>query len=184
LRIPGGAGPDWFRTIGQIIGIYAAASAELLQTISAIKDTFSIHQTQIRGRDNNPLRWATPRQAVKRLLAPDEDGFLGPAAAVADTIAGIKGHQMGAIKGMEAAFKAFLLDLDPTKLARDFEAHGAPGILANKKAWYWDQYAKSYQRLTESARENYLDLLGDAFCEAYEQQVRIIREEAKRNAPG
>lgn len=180
LRIPGAATPELLRTLGRLIRIYAEGSAELLQTISVIKDTYRIHQTQIRARDNNPLRWVPPDQAVRRLLAPAEDGYLGPTAAAADAIASIKGHQIGAIKGMEAAFKSFVRDLDPQELIKGFASHGSPGLLVNRNAWYWDQYARFYRNLTESARENYLDLLDKAFSDTYEQQVRDIRGAASK----
>jgi predicted component of type VI protein secretion system len=73
LKIPGGATPQLFRAIGELLALYAGGTTDLLRTIGEIKNTFRINQTQVQRSDNNPLRWAvTPREAVKRLLASGE----------------------------------------------------------------------------------------------------------------
>jgi len=51
-------------------------------------------------------------------------------------------------------------------------------VFTSKRAWYWDQYAKYYARLAEDAGENYLDLLGYTYAEAYEKHVQAIRDKA------
>jgi type VI secretion system FHA domain protein len=175
-RIPGGATPELFHAVGELLALYAGGTTELLRTIGEIKNTFRINQTQIQQTDNNPLRWAvSPKEAVRRLLSPEEAGYLTPREAVMDAIASIKAHQIGSIRGMEAAFKQFLSEQDPAELERGFERQGRPGPLTNRGAWCWQQYAAYHRRLSENAQENVLDLLGDAFCSAYEQQVRRIR---------
>jgi len=90
----------------------------------------------------------------------------------------VMAHQMGVLKGMEAAFKAFVRSLDPEDLERRFEAQGGRSVFTSKRAWYWDQYAKYYARLAEDAGENYLDLLGYTYAEAYEKHVQAIRDKA------
>lgn len=177
LRIPSGASPETFRAIGELLALYAGSSAELLGVIGNIKNTFRINQTQIRQRDNNPLRWvASPREAVKRLLAPEDDGYLPPREAVADAMASIKAHQMGSIHGMQEAFKAFLDELEPRELESSFDRQGRPGPLTNKGAWYWARYAEYHRRLLDDAQNNVLDLIGSTFSTAYEQQVQNVRK--------
>ena len=180
LRVPGGADPQFFRAVGELLALYASGTTEVLRTISEIKDTFRISQTQVQQSDNNPLRWVvTSREAMKRLLAPEEDGYLPPHLAVKDAFASINAHQIGSIRGMEAALKQFLNEQDPTELERGFEHQGRPGILTNKAAWCWQQYAVYHRRLTENAHDNVLDLLGSAFSTAYEQQIRRIRSQQR-----
>jgi type VI secretion system FHA domain protein len=175
-RIPAGATPELFHAVGELLALYASGTTELLRTISEIKNTFRISQTQIQQAENNPLRWAvSPREAVRRLLAPEDDAYLSPREAVIDAISSIKAHQIGSIRGMEASFKQFLSEQDPAELERGFERQGRPGPLTNKGAWCWQQYAAYHRRLTESAQDNVLELLGSAFSIAYEQQVRRIR---------
>lgn len=183
LQVPGGPTPELFRLIGEIFARYAAGSVELVRAISKIKNTFRIEQTQVQNKGNNPLRWVHPSEAVERLLVPSHSGgYLPPAAAVADTMDSVIAHQMGVIKGMEAAFQSFLRDeLAPEVLARRFDAQGGPGFFTIKKAWYWEQYAKHYQKIVEEAEDDYLVLLGRAFLDEYERQVRPIRERAKVN---
>jgi len=176
IKVPNGATPEFFQAVGELLALYAGGTTELLRTIGEIKNTFRISQTQIQQTDNNPLRWAvTPKEAVKRLLSPEEDGYLRPREAVIDAIASIKAHQIGSIRGMEAAFKQFLSEQDPAELERGFERAGRPGPLTNKGAWCWQQYAAYHRRLSDNAQDNVLELLGTAFSIAYEQQVRRIR---------
>ena len=178
LHVPHGASPETFRAIGELLALYAGGSAELLRLIGNIKNTFRIDQTQIRQRDNNPLRWvASPREAVRRLLAPEDDGYLAPKKAVSDAMASIKAHQMGSIYGMQEAFKAFLRELEPKELESSFDRQGRPGPLTNKHAWYWARYADYHRRLLEDARNNVLDLIGTTFSTAYERQVQNVRKQ-------
>lgn len=181
LRPPQGASPEFFRAVGELIALYGSGSVELVQSVSSIRDTFRIHQTQVRNTDNNPLRWATPRQAVRRLLAPELDGYLPPNAAVADVMTSVVAHQIGVIRAMEAAFRAFVAGLAPAELEQRFEAVGKPGMLANRKAWCWEQYAERYKKLAEAAEENWLELLGDDFVAAYEERVRAVRVQARQD---
>ncbi len=179
LAVPHGASPETFRAIGELLALYAGGTAELLGVIGSIKNTFRINQTQIQQRDNNPLRWvATPREAVKRLLAPEDDGYLAPREAVSDALASIKAHQMGSIHGMQEAFKEFLNDLEPEELKSSFDRQGRPGPLANKGAWYWARYADFHRRLLDDAQNNVLDLIGSTFSTAYEQQVQNVRKQS------
>ena len=178
LPVQHGASPETFRAIGELLALYAGGSAELLRLIGNIKNTFRINQTQIRQRENNPLRWvASPREAVRRLLAPEDDGYLAPREAVVDAIASIKAHQMSSIHGMQEAFKAFLNELDPGELENRFDRQGRPGPLTNKGAWYWARYADYHRQLLEDAENNVLDLIGSAFSTAYEQQVQNVRKQ-------
>jgi type VI secretion system protein ImpI/type VI secretion system protein len=159
-----------------LLALFAGGSAELLSTISEIKNTFRIDQTQIRQTDNNPLRWSvSPREAVKRLLTPEDDGYLPPRDAVSDAIASIKAHQIGTIRGMESALKQFLREQAPEELEQNFDRQDRPAPWANKSAWNWKQYVDYHSRLSATAQENALELFGGAFSAAYEQQVRIIR---------
>lgn len=181
MQVSTATAPELLRAAGELLALFAGGSAELLQTIGHIKNTFRIDQTQLQQADNNPLRWSvSPREATKRLLVPEDDGYLAPREAVLDAIASIKAHQIGTIRGMDSALKQFLQEQEPAELERGFERQGAPAPWANKKAWCWQQYAEYHRRLSASAQENALELLGGAFTTAYEQQVRIIREKGGR----
>jgi type VI secretion system protein ImpI/type VI secretion system protein len=175
-HLPSDATPELFRRIGELLALYTGGTANILHSIGEIKNTFRIEQTQIQQHDNNPLRWAVSRrEAVKRLLAPEDDGYLAPAAAVVDALDGIRAHQIGTIRGLESAVKQLLVDQAPEELEREFERHGRPGPLTNRGAWCWQKYRLHHERLSERADDNLLELLGSAFYDAYEQQVRTIR---------
>lgn len=184
LRPPLGATPAFFHAVGEMLALYGAGSVQLVQGVSAIRDTFRIQQTQVRNVGNNPLRWIPQQHAVRKLLAPELDGFMAPTAAVHDVMNSVVAHQIGVIRAMEAAFRAFLNGLAPAQLEQRFDANGKPGVLANRKAWCWEQYAEHHRRLAEAAEENWLELLGDDFVKAYEEQVRAVRAQPRQDHLG
>jgi len=181
LKVPGGATPESFRLIGEILALYVEGSVQLLNAISAVKKDYRIDQTIVSSAcDSNPLRWVQPGAAVARLLGSRDKDYMPPAAAVDDTMNIIKAHQIVVLKAMEAAFKSFVHDeLAPEKLKERFDAQGKPRFAPSRDAWYWKQYALRYREIAARAESDYLELLGAAFRAEYERQVRPIRAQAK-----
>jgi len=54
-----------------------------------------------------------------------------------------------------------------------FEDQFKEGIVFQKKAKCWDAYSQTYPKLVNETMD---DLFGDAFAEAYREQLRLLRE--------
>jgi len=118
---------------------------------------------------NNPLKFIpTLEDAMVAMISRKYRGYIDSTQAVREGFADIMTHQLAVRAGMQAAMEETLKDFDPHR----FEASCKESILFNKKAKCWDAYVQAYPRLAEEARGA---LFGEAFSDAYEKQMRILR---------
>ena len=107
---------------------------------------------------------------MKVMISGKFAGYIDATLAVREGFSDMMKHQMAMRAGMQAAVSEVLRRFEPTGFEKRFEE----GIVFQKKAKCWDAYSKAYPKLLTEAMEN---LFGETFVKAYEEQLRILREQ-------
>jgi type VI secretion system FHA domain protein len=131
--------------------------------------------TLIQRTENNPLKFApTAQEAVKKLLAPPDSGFLSGSAALNDAADDIRNHQMAMLAGVRSAFQSLLAHFDPARIEKETQA-GVRGLPLVGRPRYWERYKAQFEEVTRNPDECFRRLFGDEFARAYEEQLGRLK---------
>jgi type VI secretion system protein ImpI len=150
---------------------------DVLRSRADIKSQFRVPVTTLKPVENNPLKFSvTVDDAMQHLFGSVKPGFMTPEAAVEEGLMDIKAHQLAVMAGMRAAFGKMLERFNPERLEKQFSEVAKSGSLISMKGKgrYWDLYRDTFGELTRDSDENFNRLFGEAFAEAYEQQMQKL----------
>jgi type VI secretion system FHA domain protein len=173
------AAADLEQTFGQILRVVVEGVMEVLRARQEIKDEFRMHLTQFRPAENNPLKFsANVEDALHNLLVKRNPAYLGPVDSFAEAFQDLRLHQIAMLAGMRAAFDALLEEFDPDHLQTEFDRHIKTGALLSvpAKLRYWDSYRDRLRELVQDKDATFRRLFGEVFAEAYEAQLRRLKE--------
>jgi type VI secretion system FHA domain protein len=119
---------------------------------------------------NNPLKFALPDEALTLLLTNSHPGYIDAVEAVREGCSDLIHHDLALTAGIQAAVSALLERFDPQQVAKPY----AEGIVLQRKAKCWDAYSQTYKKVAAEALE---DFFGDAFVQAYEEQLGKLRSQ-------
>ncbi|MEX0970434.1 MAG: type VI secretion system-associated FHA domain protein TagH [Paracoccaceae bacterium] len=146
---------------------------EVLMTRASIKSEFRLGQTMISPDGNNPIKFSVSAdQAIEAMLRPGMPGYLPADRAADEALKDIKAHEVAMMTGMQAAITSLLKKFDPASLAGRIEGKG--GLFGGKKAKYWDAFEKMYGEIAAEAEDDFQNLFGKAFAEAYRTQLKKL----------
>jgi type VI secretion system protein ImpI len=151
------------------------AMMDVLRARAELKNSFRLPATLIQRSENNPLKFApTAQEAVKRLLAPSDGGFLTGSAALNDAAVDIRNHQMAMLAGVRSAFQSLLAHFDPARFeqATENQTRRLPFSVRSRQ---WERYKTEYEELTRNPDECFRRLFGDEFARAYEEQLHRLK---------
>ena len=157
-----------------------------MQARAQFKSELRLGVTTIRAAENNPYKFSVGvDEALDRLLFRPGPGYLPAAEAARGAFEDIQAHEMAMIAGLRAALRALLARFEPTELERRLgESSGLDRLLPmNRKARYWDLFTETYEQVAVDAAEDFMQLFGDAFTRAYEDQIYRLAQ-ARAQAPG
>ncbi|WP_186159086.1 type VI secretion system-associated FHA domain protein TagH [Burkholderia gladioli] len=153
------------------------AMMDVLRARAELKNSFRLPATLIQRSENNPLKFApTAREAVRRLLAPPDNGFLAGSAALADAADDIRNHQMAMLAGVRSAFESLLTQFDPARIEQESEGGGRRLSLGGNRPRHWERYKEQFEALTRNPDECFRRLFGDEFARAYEEQLARLKQ--------
>ncbi|WP_186046672.1 type VI secretion system-associated FHA domain protein TagH [Burkholderia gladioli] len=153
------------------------AMMDVLRARAELKNSFRLPATLIQRSENNPLKFApTAREAVRRLLAPPDNGFLAGSAALADAADDIRNHQMAMLAGVRSAFESLLAQFDPARIEQESEGGGRRLSLGGNRPRHWERYKEQFEALTRNPDECFRRLFGDEFARAYEEQLARLKQ--------
>ncbi len=117
--------------IGAALRITAQNLAQLLNSRRETKSLMrSSSQTQFRPSDNNPLKFtAEAEEALSLILSGRARGYLDGRAALEQSFADIKAHQMLTFGAIQGALEALFEDLAPEKIDRSVQPDRGLGAL-------------------------------------------------------
>lgn len=161
--------------IGKMFRQLVAGTVSVLRSRAEFKSLFRVNMTVIRAADNNPLKFAVSTDDVlKQLIQNKEGGFLESVESIEQGFNDIMNHQLAMQAGIQASLTDLLKRFDPKTIEKQFEQ----GIVLQKKAKCWDSYQETYRIESEEAVENFF---GDAFVEAYEEQMKVLTAVRNKN---
>ncbi len=161
--------------VGRMFRQLVAGTVSVLRSRAEFKSLFRVNVTVIRAADNNPLKFAVSTDDVlKQLIQNKEGGFLESVESIEQGFNDIMNHQLAMQAGIQASLTDLLKRFDPKTIEKQFEQ----GIVLQKKAKCWDSYQETYRIESEEAVENFF---GDAFVEAYEEQMKALTTARNKN---
>ncbi len=170
---------DIHRSLGVLTRILVRGMMDLLRSRSQIKNELRLSMTILGGVENNPLKFtATVDDALLHLLRP-MPGYLAPEEAIQEAVNDLMAHQVAVISGMQAAIKTLLLRFDPKHLEQRMEKlyPVAAHVPLQRQAKLWSLFEQSYEELNRELEEDFLQLFGRLFANAYEEQVERLKRE-------
>lgn len=173
--------PGLMERIGTILRSATEGTLQLLLTRQEFKREVRAEVTMIASQANNPLKFSpTADVALAHLLGPGVRGFMPPEAAMRDAFNDLRAHQFGVMVGMRAALAHVIARFEPGELEKKISAKSALDALfsANRKAKLWDQFVALYGGIASEAEDDFHNLFGKAFLEAYEEQMARLKSDA------
>jgi type VI secretion system FHA domain protein len=170
--------PELAETFGKILRVVVAGVIDVLRARHQIKDEFRMRVTHFKPKENNPLKFsADVNDALHNLLVKRNEAYLGPVEAFDDAFDDLRDHQMALLAGMRVAFDFLLAEFHPDRLQEQFDRQlkrvsllGMPA-----KMRYWDLYQEKYQQADKDPEVRFRKLFGEAFAQAYEEQLRLLK---------
>jgi type VI secretion system protein len=182
VKDPGGL----LRDAGALLRALTAGLAATLMARAQFKSELRLGVTTIRRAENNPFKFSvSPDEALERLLLRPNPAYLAPLDAAQGAFADIQAHEMAMIAGLRAALRALLARFEPSALeARLDGASGLDRLLPMaRKSRYWDLFTQTYGQVAADATEDFMQLFGEAFTRAYDDQIqRLSQARARRPA--
>lgn len=172
--------PQKMRLIGQLLHEATRGTVELLAARSALKREMHADVTMIMTQKNNPLKFSpTVDVALQHLLSAPTAGFMSAAPAMRDAFDDLRAHQLGVMAGMRAALEGVFRRFDPTQLEANLEKKSSISSLipSTRKARLWEQFQALFAQLQSEAQEDFDELFGKAFLQAYKSHVDRLRDE-------
>jgi FHA domain-containing protein len=174
VKLPQGLTPEMMKIIGQVMHHAIDGTIKLVHVRAAAKQEMKADVTTIQARNNNPLKFSPDAGvAIEQLLQPPMRGFMMGPAAVNDVMDDLLGHAIGTMAGMRAALTGVLDKFEPGKLENKLAGNSVlDSVLPmNRRAKLWELYLQHYKRIRDDAQDDFHDLFGKAFVEAYEEQL-------------
>jgi type VI secretion system protein len=172
---------------GALLRALTTGLTDTMMARSSFKSELRLGVTTIRRAENNPFKFSvSPEEALERLLLRPNPAYLPPLDAAREAFEDIQAHEMAMIAGLRAALRALLARFEPSALeARIEAASGLDRLLPMaRKSRYWDQFTQTYGQVAADAAEDFMQLFGEAFTRAYEDQVLRLAQARARRPPG
>jgi type VI secretion system FHA domain protein len=148
------------------------------------KSELRLGVTTIRRTENNPFKFCvSPEEALDRLLLRPNPAYLPPLDAAREAFEDIQAHEMAMVAGLRGALRALLARFEPGALEARLEgASGLDRLLPmTRKSRYWDLFTETYGQVAADAAEDFMQLFGEAFTRAYEDQIlRLARARGRQ----
>ncbi|HEY0856428.1 MAG TPA: type VI secretion system-associated FHA domain protein TagH [Albitalea sp.] len=170
------------RVLGQVLREAVEGTLRLVTIRATAKQELRAATTTIRGRNNNPLKFAPDAQlAMEQLMQPPVRGFMPAPAAMQDAMHDLVGHGIGTMAGMRAALAGVLERFQPQQLeAKLADKSMLDSLLAmNRKAKLWDLYLQHFETIRGEAQDDFHTLFGKAFVAAYEEQLDRLQRRSE-----
>lgn len=168
---------------GQILRVVVHGLMDVLRSRHQVKDEFRMRMTVVRPVDNNPLKLsANVDDALHNLLVKRNPAYLGPVEAFQDAFDDLRRHQLAMLAGMRVAFEHALAEFDADRLQAEFEKQVRKSSVfpIGVKVRYWDLYRDRQEEFAKDPEATFRRLFGDAFTQAYEEQMKRLKDEQGR----
>ena len=174
--------PTLMKLIGTLLAESVRGAVDLLQARASVKREVRAEVTAIRPKANNPLKFSpTATLALQHLLGPPVPGFLRADEAMRDAYRDLRAHELAVMAGMRSALAGLLQRFDPKTLESRMTGKSGLGMLlaGGRRAQLWEAYQELFGQLSAEAEDDFHQVFGRAFLQAYEEQLdRLHNQEA------
>ncbi len=180
LNLPDGLNEEFMYRLGALMRESVQGTMDLLSARAVSKREVKAQATTIMERNNNPLKFAPDVASALPFLLSGKlnPAFLPPISAMRDAHIDLKSHQFGVMAGMRAALEGVLARFTPEQLEKRIVKKGLLDsmIPATRKAKLWDSYTDMYKEIAREASDDFQKLFGEAFRQAYEEQIKLLQQ--------
>ena len=169
---------------GALLRTLTAGLTTTMMVRAQFKSELRLGVTTIRRAENNPFKFSvSPEEALDRLLLHPNPAFLPALEAAQSAFEDIQAHEMAMIAGLRAALRALLARFEPDALeARLGSVSGLDRLLPMaRKSRYWELFTETYGQVAADAEEDFMQLFGEAFARAYEDQIHRLAQARRAN---
>ena len=169
--------PDLLENLGRVLRSSVEGVMSILRARAQMKSEFRMSQTMIRPVENNPLKFSVnTEEALRHVVNPRPgSGYLSPLAAFREAHEDTEAHMLAVMVGMQSALKAVLQRFKPESLEQRL---GQTALLEMvplyRRAKSWELFTKLYSEIANEAEDDFHQLFGRTFSQAYEAQVRRL----------
>jgi type VI secretion system protein ImpI len=176
--------PELANDFGLILRVVVSGLMDVLQARQRTKTEFGMGNTVFQPKDNNPLKFsANVEDALHNLLVKRNAAYLNPVEAFEDAFQDIRNHQIAMLAGVRVAFDTMLARFDPEQLQEQFDRKKKGALVSvPAKMRYWDLYRDWIHDMVHDADDSFRELFGDAFAQAYEDQLRRLKAHGPRKS--
>jgi predicted component of type VI protein secretion system len=135
--------------------------------------------TMISATANNPLKcFPDADTALTQMLGGAMPGHMPAPRAFATAFDDLKAHELAIMAGMRAALAGVLARFDPAAIEARLQVPTVMDkvLTSNRKAKMWDRMVELYTQMVVEANSDFHRLFGEAFGQAYEEQVARLRQ--------
>ncbi|MFI0376554.1 MAG: type VI secretion system-associated FHA domain protein TagH [Candidatus Thiodiazotropha sp.] len=174
------------QNLGKILRTSVNGTMSMLRARAQMKGEFRMSQTMIQPVENNPLKFSINiEEALRHIINPNpSSGYLSPLSAFEEAHEDIEAHMLAVMVGMQAALHAVLQRFKPEILEQRL---GQQAILEKlplyRQAKTWELFTELYSEIANEAEDDFHQLFGRTFSQAYEEQIRRL-ESLKQPDPG
>ncbi|MFZ0791075.1 MAG: type VI secretion system-associated FHA domain protein TagH, partial [Chromatiaceae bacterium] len=169
---------------GALLRTLTAGLTTTMMVRAQFKSELRLGVTTIRRAENNPFKFSvSPEEALDRLLLHPNPAFLPALEAAQSAFEDIQAHEMAMIAGLRAALRALLARFEPDALeARLGSVSGLDRLLPMaRKSRYWELFTETYGQVAADAEDDFMQLFGEAFARAYEDQILRLAQARRAN---
>ncbi|MES9820487.1 MAG: type VI secretion system-associated FHA domain protein TagH [Candidatus Thiodiazotropha sp.] len=165
------------QNLGKILRTSVNGTMSILRARAQMKGEFRMSQTMIQPVENNPLKFSINiEEALRHIINPNPcSGYLSPLSAFEEAHEDIEAHMLAVIVGMQAALHAVLQRFKPEILEQRL---GQQAILEKlplyRQAKTWELFTELYSEIANEAEDDFHQLFGRTFSQAYEEQIRRL----------
>lgn len=172
--------PALMTLVARLLREATGGTIDLLAARAALKREIRAEMTMIAVRENNPLKFsASVDTALSHLLGSPERGFVAGERAMREAYEDLRAHQFATLAGMRAALEGIFSRFDPAALESRLAQRSIVDSLlpAKRKARMWELFNEMYKQLAAEASDDFHELFGKAFLEAYDQHIEQLSRE-------
>lgn len=179
IELPGGLRPEYMKMLGGMMKTLVGGVRRLMQLRALVKQDMDADTTQLKARQNNPLKFAPDdARAVAALLKPPMPGFMAGPVAVEEVMIDLQVHTIATRVAMKVAIERVLARFEPQALENRLQGGGMMDKLmpGGRKARLWDLYLEQQRAIRSDAAEGFQAAFAQAFAEAYEREIGRLRQ--------
>ena len=127
------------------------------------------NRTMVQSTSNNPLKFTpTPEDALRIMLGPKTEGYLGATQTLENSFADLKAHQIASLAAMQTAVTNLFETLSPEAITKSAEGKKS-SLLVGAKGKQWDNYVEAWAKKADKHEHGMLGAFLEVFAEHYDR---------------